>query len=350
MRIRSFPALITLLTLFSIPAAVAPRHRMLLLDEGNAQLHLADENGGPGWTTSLPGNARDLQLIGGGRALAASLAGGYFEIDIVSGAIRKQVGGFGVVQSARRLADGHTLLSGDNLGGSQGIVVLELDAADKQVGKTVFPGLGTLRLLRLTADGHLLFGSNARLIEADRKGVVLWEAEVPGAVIFKALRLPDGNTWVSTGYSATLALVAPDKRILRTLGGPALPKEYNAHFFADFQILPNGHLVVANWQNHGPGHGSEGIQLIEFDSAGTVAWQFRQDPARYSSLHGVLVLDGLDPAQAYDERAGVQAPAWGPAPLLRAGSMPNALRKRPGPAYRADGRPARAGGFDRLGF
>jgi hypothetical protein len=295
----------------------APKHRLLLEDEGNATLHLVDENGGPGWTTALPGNGRDLQLIGGNRVLAAAMAGGYFEIDLADGAIRKTILGFGAVQSARRLPDGHTLLAGNDLDGSKGIVALDLDPADKQVAKTVFPGMGTLRLMRLTADGHLLFGSAARLIEADRQGNILWETALEDAVIYKALRLKNGNTWASTGYSATLALTSPDKQRLRTLGGTAMPKEVNAHFFADFQCLPNGNLMVANWQNHGPGHGGEGTQALEFDSTGALVWQFHQDPAKFSSLHGVLVLDGLDTRLGHDERDGAQTP-WAPLAVLAA--------------------------------
>ncbi len=319
----SAPALVVALACCICPLAVpascaasAPRHRMLLQDEGNAMLHLVDEKGGPGWSASLPGNARDLQLIGGDRVLAAAMGGGYFEIGLADGLIKKQKLGLGAVQSARRLPDGHTLLAGNDLDGSQGIVVLDLDASDKQVGKTVLPGLGTLRLMRLTASGHLLFGSGANLIEADRQGNILWQAQVPDAVIYKALRLKNGNTWATTGYSATLTLVSPDKKILRTVGGTTLAKEINPHFFADFQCLANGNLVVANWQNHGPGHGAEGIQALEFDSTGALVWQYQQDPAKISSLHGILILDGLDTRLGHDERDGIQVP-WASVTLGR---------------------------------
>jgi hypothetical protein len=123
------------------------------------------------------------------------------------------------------------------------------------------------------------------------------------------LRLPNGNTWVSTGYGKTLALLNREKSVLKTFPSSPLPAEAKANFFADFQILPNGHLVVANWQAHGTGHGDEGNQLLEFDSTGALASRYRQDPARISSLHAVLVLDGLDPAQLHDESAGLQVPA-----------------------------------------
>jgi hypothetical protein len=34
--------------------------------------------------------------------------------------------------------------------------------------------------------------------------------------------------------------------------------------------------------------------LLEYNPAGKLIWSWRQDPAKYSSLQGVIVLDGLD--------------------------------------------------------
>jgi hypothetical protein len=289
-------------------------HRYLLCDEGNANLHLVEsEKSPPGWTVPLEGNGRDLQLIGNNRVLISTPAGGYYEIDLAKGARMKQVKTFGAVQSARRLPNGHTLLAGDNLQGNQGVTVLELDPQDRLIRKTGFPGMSAMRLLRLTPKGDFLFGSGDRVVEADATGKIIWEARIPGASVYKALRLPNGDTWVSTGYGKTLVLLNRGKSVLKTFPNSPLPAEAKANFFADFQILPNGHVVVANWQAHGPGHGDEGIQLLEFDSAGALASSFRQDPARFSSLHAVLVLDGLDPARLHDERAGLQVPAEGTA-------------------------------------
>ena len=96
------------------------------------------------------------------------------------------------VQTARRLPNGHTLLGGDNLQGSRGTTVLELDPQDRLVRKTVFPGTETARLLRLTPKGDFLFGSGDRVIEADTAGKIIWEARLPGASVYKALRLANG--------------------------------------------------------------------------------------------------------------------------------------------------------------
>jgi hypothetical protein len=285
-------------------------HRYLLGDEGNSNLHLVEaEAGAGGWTTPLEGNGRDMQLVGDNRVMVSTAAGGYYEMDLATGARKKQVKTFGAVQTARRLPNRHTLLAGDNLQGSQGITVLELDPQDRLVRKTSFPSLRTMRILRLTPKGDFLFGSGEKVVEADTAGRILWEARLPGASVYKAVRLANGNTWASTGYAKSLVLLSSGKSVLRTIPPAPLPAEVNANFFADFQLLPNGHIVVANWQNHGPGHGDEGIQVLEFDSTGVLVSRFRQDKARFSSLHSVLVLDALDPSRLHDERTGFQVPA-----------------------------------------
>jgi hypothetical protein len=69
-------------------------------------------------------------------------------------------------------------------------------------------------------------------------------------------------------------------------------------------IVPIGHLVLANWQGHGPGFGQSGIQLLEFNTEGGIVWH-RSKADLISSLQGVLVLDGLDTTKLHDERNGL---------------------------------------------
>jgi hypothetical protein len=76
-----------------------------------------------------------------------------------------------------------------------------------------------------------------------------------------------------------------------TIGGPA---DVHPHFYAGFQILHNGNMVVTNWQGHGPKFGDSGIQLLEYAPAGNLVWSWKQDAEKFSSLQGVIVLDGLD--------------------------------------------------------
>jgi hypothetical protein len=74
-----------------------------------------------------------------------------------------------------------------------------------------------------------------------------------------------------------------------------------------FQLLPDGNIVLANWQGHGPGFGGSGVQLLEFNPRGEIVWSWSKSDL-ISSLQGVLVLDGLNTAKLHDERCGIMSP------------------------------------------
>jgi hypothetical protein len=105
------------------------------------------------------------------------------------------------------------------------------------------------------------------------------------------LRLPNGDTVVGTGYGAALRIFAPDGSVRLDITGPS---SVTPKFYCDFQILPNGNYVVINWQGHGANMGNTGQQLLEYSPTGSLEWSWQQDPAHFSSLQGVIVLDGLD--------------------------------------------------------
>jgi len=110
---------------------------------------------------------------------------------------------------------------------------------------------------------------------------------------WKAVRLANGNLLVSAGYGAFLVELDPAGKIVRKFGGKeSVPSEVNPFFYAMFQLLSNGHIVLANWQGHGPGFGQSGIQLLEFNIEGEIVWSWSKADL-ISSLQGVLVLDGL---------------------------------------------------------
>ena len=60
-------------------------------------------------------------------------------------------------------------------------------------------------------------------------------------------------------------------------------------FYASFEQLPDGRLLVANWQGHGPDNGAKGCQLLEFDAQGRLldSWSAGQ---HISSLQGLLIV------------------------------------------------------------
>jgi hypothetical protein len=285
------------------------KHEFVAIDEGLAQLFYVNENApAKNWLVPVgQPQARDLQLIGGNRLLVGHDTG-YAEFDLATGKKLAEVASYKGVASARRLPNGHTLLTGVNLGGATGVVVLEVDAANTVVNKIVYPG-NYVRLMRQTAKGTFLLMTDTTIREGDATGAIVWEAKIDGfRHAWKALRLPNGNTFASAGYGAFLVELDPAGKIVRKFGAKGeTPDAVNTNFYATFQLLPNGDVVVANWQGHGPGHGASGVQLLEFDKTGAIVWQW-SEADKISSLQGVLVLDGLDTAVLHDERNGLMEP------------------------------------------
>jgi hypothetical protein len=291
---------------------------VLLCDEGNRRVIFIDlENPSDVWTTDINDadkqgdGLRDLQLVGANR-VAVSTAKGYVELDLDTGDILKEVSTLSGVEAMRRLPDDNTVL-GANANG--GITLQELDGQDVPVsGRSVtFTNLGEqLRLFRRTPQETFLIGSGAKLAEVNWAGETVWEMDVPnGDWVYQGLRLPDGTIAVTSGYGAAILVVDPTtKSVLTTIGGPGQPDAgaIAPNFYAGFQVLLNGHFVVTNWIGHGGGHGQTGVQLLQYDASGSLVWQWQQDPNLVSSLHHVIVLDGLDTTQLHDDLDGVLAP------------------------------------------
>jgi hypothetical protein len=304
-------------------ASVGHPRRVLLADEGNRRVLLLDlQNPGSAiWSTPLDdlnkyGNSmRDIQLVGGDR-VAVSVANGYVELDITTGAIKKEVLTFDSVESLRRLPSGHTILGGNSNGG---VTLQELDSQDAPVpgNNMTFTSYSQFRLLRRTPQGTFLIGVANTLAEVGWGKKTIWSMDftpAPGHdpnYIYQGLRLPDNTIAVTSGYGTALLLIDPTaKKVLTTIGGQGQPDSTTIapYFYAGYQILPNGHFVVANWEGHGTGNGAKGIQLLEYDPTGLLVWKWKQDPNLVSSIHHVIVLDGLDTTKLHDDVNGVLAP------------------------------------------
>jgi hypothetical protein len=288
------------------------RHEFLAIDEGLAQLlHINEADPSKDWIVPIGHpQARDMQLIGNGRVLIGHHHG-WSEFEIATGKVLFEFTAYEGVTAVRRQPDGHTILAGVDIAGAAGVVILELDETNAEIHRAIYPG-DYVRLIRQTAQGTFLMSCNDRIREGDREGNYLREYPVEGFYhAWKSLRLPGGNLIVSAGYGAFMVELDPDGNIIRKFGSKdQVPEEVNPFFYAMFQLLPNGHIVLANWQGHGEGFGESGVQLLEFDSAGEIVWHWSES-ARISSLQGVLVLDGLDTALLHDEREGIQSPALG---------------------------------------
>lgn len=299
----------------AVDAAVGHPRRVILVDEGNTRIHLADlQSTGSIWSKQFT-SFRDIQLVGDDR-LAVSTLQGYVELDLKTGATKKEFTGLSGIETLRRLPNGNTVFGGNSDGG---ITLQELDSKDAPVSghKMTFTGAsyGPLRLLRRTPQGTFLIGFGSednQLAEVNWNKQIVWQMALPNAKhTYQGLRLPDNTIAVAAGYAAAIYVIDPvAKKVLTTIGGPSQPNAATIHpnFYAGFQVLPNGHFVVTNWQAHGAGHGGEGIQLLEYDASGALVWQWKQDANLVSSLHGVLVLDGLDTTKLHDDVNGVLGP------------------------------------------
>lgn len=316
---------LALLSLIACLRAAEIRHDLLLIDEGNGNLLRVDQNDpSKNWIVQIDPKSppeikrparwraapRDMQLIGNNRVLVSHDAG-YSEFDLTTGQLVAEIATYAGVATVRRLPGGTTLIAGVDLGGAKGVVVLEVDRSNEIKRRTVFTG-DYLRLMRETSQGTWLMMGNTMLRECDSDGRIHHEWPVTGfRHAWKAVRLRNGHLVASAGFGAFLVeLDAAGHEVRRFAEKEKMPAVMRANFYAMFQLLPNGHVVFANWQAHGPGHGMDGIQLVEIDPAGdsgNLLWQYGPS-ATFSSLQGVIVIDGLDLSKLHDERNGLLEP------------------------------------------
>ena len=303
------------------------KHEFIAIDEGKTNLLYVNENDpAKNWIVPIgKSHPRDMQLVGGHRILFGNITG-YSEFEIATGKRLVDVTNFAPadaktdtdeVTSVRRQPNGHTLVAGENLDGSKGVVVLDVDSAGAVKNKIVYPGNSYDRLLRQTAADTYLMVCDTTIREGDSSGKYVWEAPVEKfSHAWKAVRLPNGNTLGSAGYGGFMVELDPAKNVVRKFGGKDQdPAPINSDFFATFQLLPNGDVVVANWQGHGANHGNSGVQLVEFDKTGAIVWQWSKSEL-ISSIQGILVLDNLNTAVLHDERNGIMEPVAA-APVTR---------------------------------
>lgn len=269
------------------------KRRLLLRDEGMSQLCYVDiANPSANWYVPVPAG-RDMQLIGNGKVLIGT-GNGYEEREIATGKKIFELTTFPGTIAARRLRNGNTLLTGAKWQGKKGIVLLQVDSSGNIKSTINYTDFDYVRLVRETVSGNFLITADKIVFEGNNSGTVVWQATIAGIAkphAWQALRLGDGNTVVSTGYSKNLQIFSSDGKLLDSISGP---EEVKPAFFSGFQILANGNYVVANWQGHGPKFGAVGTQVLEYSPSGKLVWKWQQDATKFSSIQGLIVLDDLD--------------------------------------------------------
>lgn len=266
--------------------------RFLGIDEGRQQLSLIDTRSREfTWTVDLTDFplARDMQRLDDDRVLVG-YDHGFFELDWRSGRVLADCRLWQNVTAVVRRPDGNTLVTGMDLDGLGGINVLTLNAQGKLL-HTAYRAGNYVRLMRTTPQGTYLLCTNDHIQETTPELVELRRFSAPGFEhAWKAERLADGSTLVSAGYGAFMAVFDADGVLLRRFGtADELPAQVAPFFYASYAHLPDGQLVVANWQGHGPDNGHKGEQLLQFDTAGRLvgAWSAREC---ISSLQGLLLV------------------------------------------------------------
>jgi hypothetical protein len=276
--------------------------RMLVRDEGDPHLVLLDFGADIHvvWKTVTDGPwSRGIQLIGDNQVMGGR-PDGYEVFDLATGKIVKVVQGFPNTTSAYRMANGETVLThGTPTVGSESIRLDFLDATDTPTHSISYPGFGYVRMSRPTRNNTFLVPSDTKLFEGDAKGNVLWTAEGAGwGHVWEPFLMADGDVVLSTFFGSSLDVVDHTTHLVtKQYGGKMMAQAamFVPNGFAEFQILPNGNLITSNWQSGGGGNGNRGIQVIEFNPAGDVAWYYKQDPTVFASIQGVMVIDGMDP-------------------------------------------------------
>jgi outer membrane protein assembly factor BamB len=174
-----------------------------------------------------------------------------------------------------------------------------LDKTDRISHEINYPGYGYVRMSRPTRNKTFLVPSDTTLFEGDADGKILWTTTgAEWAHIWEPLLMSDGNVLLATFLGASLDVVDRDTHMVtKRYGTKTMPMAatFRPTAFAEFQILPNGNLITSNWQGHGEGGGSLGVQVIEFNPGGEVVWFYKQDPTVFTAIQGVQVIDGMDP-------------------------------------------------------
>jgi len=302
---------VVVMSILSVQAqqAIPPmKHQLLLADEGNQKIHyvnLLDTT--KNWSISVSSN-RDMQLVGDNK-LMVSNGTGYEEYDLLTHQQTKKVSIGSQIQSIFRIAQQETYVGID--GTVPSISIIDVASGKSKGTISIQPSI-TLRIIRATAKKTFLVGGkDAGIVyEVDSTGKKIWEANVGGSP-YQAVRMLNGNTIISTGYGAQIAVVDKSAKVIRKF--PANPKDASLtsvkpNFFGGFQVLDNGNVVVTNWQGHGSGMGANGVQVLEFDSTGAIVGGWKQNASYISSLHGVIVLDNLDTKVLNSDVNGILGP------------------------------------------
>jgi outer membrane protein assembly factor BamB len=285
--------------------------RLLAADYSTKRIAMLGADGGIQWQDQVK-DIPDLHLLPGGNILFQRSFQQLVEVNPRTGQVvweydaGKLNGNEGKrveVHAFQRLADGTTMVAESGPGR-----LIEVDRDGKIVRQMKLQvqnpdAHSDTRLVRKLANGHYLVAHerDGAVREYAPDGKVVWEYEVPlfgmerrgghgpeawGNQVFAALRLPNGNTLISTGNGHSVLEVTPGKQIVWSLKQNELPGITLA-WVTTLQVRPNGNLILGNCHA-----GPENPQIVEITRDKKVVWTFKDFRNFGNALSNSLVLDG----------------------------------------------------------
>jgi len=264
------------------------RHRFVCVDNAANRLVCVDEAApGRGWSVVIPPGSRDLQRVGED-AVLVSHGNGAAEYELATGVKRAwAVDRYRGIQTARRLADGKTLLA--SVGGE----LIELDKDGKELARVRIDQRGlNMRLMRVLESGNLLIGTKSPpgVLEVTRQGQVVRRWAQPSSG-YTAEMLAAGHVLSSLGDEAKVVEMDAGGQVLKYVGGKSDHPKAGLDFCSGWQRLANGNIVMANWLGHLKGQAALGRpHLVEFSPDNRIVWTWSDHDAVRSATN-VLILD-----------------------------------------------------------
>jgi hypothetical protein len=273
------------------------KHTLYMVDNGLNKLFLLNQkDASKNWKVSIPSGSRDLQLVANNKILV-SHGNGAAEYDRTTGVKGWSISTYSGVSTAQRLANGNTLLGWSRAasGSTPAKVMLsEVTSTGKEVSKVTINNITTFRLARRLSNGHTLITGdinndlNWKVFEVNATGAIIWQ-KVLGGKGYVANRLANGDTRATICQTDNKLLqLSPTGSIVKQWGGNANHPAAQLRKFSGYSVVPNGNILIANWL--GDGNIGTGPHAVEFDANNNLVWSWK-DFSAAQTVTNVLVIE-----------------------------------------------------------
>lgn len=274
------------------------KHVLYMVDNGfNRLLFLNQKDPSKSWTITIPSGSRDLQLVANNKILV-SHGNGAAEYDRTTGAKGWAISTYSGVSTAQRLTNGNTLLGWSRAATSSTpakVVLSEVTSAGTEVSRITINNITTFRLARRLSNGHTLItgdtnnDSKWKVFEVDATGAIVWQYLLGGKG-YVANRLANGDTQATICQTNNKLLqISSAGSVVKYWGGNADHPTAELRKFSGYSVVPgNGDILIANWL--GDGNIGTGPHAVEFDGSNNLIWSWKDFTAA-QTITNVLVIE-----------------------------------------------------------